>query len=141
MPPKKKAEEPAPAPQEPAPAQEPVAEAKAPASVLAGITEKMKEVDLSGKKTKFTPTITKKSFYVSPGENKLKVSKTKEEKFEDITGVGAASSVKNISTGDRVWVVFLTDKTKCFSPSLANVQKNFEDNLEKIEKIIPAIIE
>eukprot|EP00808_Paulinella_micropora_P025851 g81264.t1 len=94
MPPKKKADETAPAPQEPAPAPAPAAEAKE-VSVLAGMTENMKEVDLSGKKKKFTPTKTNdKSFFVSPGENKLVISKTKEEKFEDITGVGAASAIK-----------------------------------------------
>eukprot|EP00808_Paulinella_micropora_P012921 g65689.t1 len=143
MHPKKKADEPAPAPQEPvAPA--PAVEANERPPVLAGITAKMKAVkvgDGEGKRTKFTPTRTDKPFYVSPGETNLKVSKVEKEQYADITGVGASSSVKNIAIGARVWVVFLNDNTKCFCPSLSNVQKNFEDNLDNIEKIIPALVE
>eukprot|EP00808_Paulinella_micropora_P028059 g14982.t1 len=107
QPPKKKADEPAAAPQEPAPAPAPAGEAKEQPALLAEITAKMKAVKVDeGKKSKFTPTRANQPFYVSPGETKLIISKVKKDQYEDIMGLGAASSVKNIITGVRVWVFF-----------------------------------
>eukprot|EP00808_Paulinella_micropora_P027072 g64031.t1 len=116
MPPKKKEEEPAPAPQEPvapAPAveaKEPVAPAQAPADEAKAepkfetATAGMAALTVTEKKIKFTPTKAENQYFLRGDEKNMLISMDRKAGDAAITGMGARSTLKSVSKGDLVWI-------------------------------------
>eukprot|EP00808_Paulinella_micropora_P004256 g31101.t1 len=104
MPPKKKEEEPAPAPQEPvAPAQAPADEAKAEPKFETA-TAGMAALTITEKKIKFTPTKAENQYFLRGDEKNMLISKDRKAGDAAITGMGARSTLKSVSKGDLVWI-------------------------------------
>eukprot|EP00808_Paulinella_micropora_P021805 g79382.t1 len=146
MPPKKKQEEPAPAPQEPAvpvaePA-EPVAEEKK-VDMFNEITAGMALMNTGGAdgkkgRTKGTPTMSENTFFISGEEKKFVISFVQVDGSTAIRALGLKTTISAIHTNDLVWVVYLKDNSTFFSPSLSNIQSVLKNKLDQVAKIIPA---
>eukprot|EP00808_Paulinella_micropora_P011123 g9014.t1 len=143
MHPKKKADEPAPAPQEPvAPA--PAVEAKVEEKDVGEARQKMDEVSLnvggSGSGSgKYTPIKITGGFFLEMKDDDLTLFSKKQDGKElpNLEVVGSKSSTKRLISGQTMWVSFFDDGSQVCHPTLYDSYVHGKDKVA-LKKIIKA---